>query len=102
MRLSVRVALTPPDTHEWRNWKTSQAKNLVSKRRAGSNPASCTTMEPEAHLAGAPGCGPGGVGSVPALLPLCTDDGMVDKPVSGTGAQKACGFESRSVHHTRS
>ena len=58
MRLSVRVALTPPDTHEWRNWKTSQAKNLVSKRRAGSNPASCTTMEPEAQWAGAPGCGP--------------------------------------------
>ena len=24
---------------------------------------------------------------------------MVDKPVSGTGAPKACGFESRSVHH---
>ena len=39
------------------------------------------------------------IGSIPILLPICTDDGMVDKPVSGTGAQKACGFESRSVHH---
>ena len=24
---------------------------------------------------------------------------LVDRPVSGTGAHKACGFESRSVHH---
>ena len=30
----------------------------------------------------------------------CTGVGMVDKPVSGTGAQQACGFESRSVHQT--
>ena len=27
---------------------------------------------------------------------------LVDRPVSGTGAHKACGFESRSVHHIRS
>ena len=60
MRLSVRAALTPPNMHEWRNRKTSQAKNLVFKRRAGSNPASCTNMEPVAPLARAPGRGPGG------------------------------------------
>ena len=24
---------------------------------------------------------------------------LVDRPVSDAGAQKACGFESRSVHH---
>ena len=32
MRMSVRVALTPPYAHEWRNWKTRQAKDLMSAR----------------------------------------------------------------------
>lgn len=27
---------------------------------------------------------------------------LVDKPVSDAGAHKACGFDSRSVHHIRS
>ncbi len=27
---------------------------------------------------------------------------LEDRPVSGTGAKKVCGFDSRSVHHIRS